>query len=265
MLSPEELEDVRRGMRIAGQMSLGLLVKGDFDVLEAMTSGRHMSAEELQQAVDSLGGRVIELPEEEWSHIPLRPRADHKLASFDFVVPLWTAEGRTSTGMALHLVPTTYGTFEVEIEGFVPVEAGPRPEGAGKPTQARAAGSAEGGQPLGNPVPERWRPLLADIVHRLVVGDYAGLAADGLVSYTDDPSDATIGRWIEDYPAKLVELPPEAWRYSEYGRRIGAPQSWWVIVDLWTAEEGRSDLSMEATIWDDGTSVTAKVDNVHVM
>lgn len=107
--------------------------------------------------------------------------------------------------------------------------------------------------------------MLGSIVHRLVIGDYASLAADGLVSSTTDPTDSSIGRWIEDYPARLVDPPAEAWAFSEHGPRTGVPHSWWVIVDLWTAEEGRSDLSMEATVWDDGASVVVKIDNVHVM
>jgi hypothetical protein len=30
-------------------------------------------------------------------------------------------------------------------------------------------------------------------------------------------------------------------------------------------EEGPSDLSMEGTVWDDGTNITVKVNTVHVM
>lgn len=170
-------EDARRGMRIAGGISVGLLAKGAFDVLETMTSGRHRSADELRSAVEVLDQPLVETPDWEWSHIALTP------------------------------------------------SAGDCPEGF----------------------------------------DYAGLAADGLVSFTDDPTDTSIGRWIEDYPARLVDLPAEAWDYSEHGAWVNAPGSWWVIVDLWTAEESRSDLSMEATVWDDGTAIVVKVDNVHVM
>jgi hypothetical protein len=103
------------------------------------------------------------------------------------------------------------------------------------------------------------------IVHRLVIGDYAGLAADGLISGVESATDTSVGQWIEEYPASLVDLPPEAWSLSEHGEWANTPGSWWVIVPLWTAEEGRSDLSLEATVWDDGTSMTAKIDMVHVM
>jgi hypothetical protein len=102
-------------------------------------------------------------------------------------------------------------------------------------------------------------------VHRLVVGDYAGLATDGLVSHTADPQDPSIGHWIEAYPATLVALPPAAWAYSDHGPIEAEPGAWWVVVDLWTAEEGRSDLSMEATVWDDGSDPRVQVHTVHVM
>lgn len=115
------------------------------------------------------------------------------------------------------------------------------------------------------PIPNRWRPMLAGIVERLVSKDYAGLTADGLVSYSNDPADDSIGRWIEDYPATLVPLPEEAWEHGECGRFTDDPDAWWVVLDLWTAEEGRSDLSLEATVRESDDRVTVSVDYVHVM
>lgn len=256
----------RRGMRIAGQMMVGILAERDYGGLETMTSGRHLSADELRQAVESLGQPIIRTPESEWPNVSVMPSTTGSCPEgFDFVVPLWTAEGRSGLGMAVHPIPTTYGTFEVEIEGFVPIDADAMPGPAVPVEPCPDVEGGASGRPSESPVPERWQAVLGEIVHRLVVGDYAGLAADGLVSYTDDPADTSIGRWIEDYPAHLVDLPDEAWAYSEHGPWVNAPGSWWVIVDLWTAEEGRSDLSMEATVWDDGISTSAKVDNVHVM
>lgn len=115
------------------------------------------------------------------------------------------------------------------------------------------------------PVPEKWRPAITELVDRLVAGDYAGLARDGFVSYTDDPDDASIGMWIEDYPATLVSLPGEAWQFSCHGPWSNVPDAAWVVVDLWTAEEGRSDLSLEGTVREEEGRVIVKIDNVHVM
>lgn len=116
-----------------------------------------------------------------------------------------------------------------------------------------------------SPVPERWRPALAWIVDRLVARDYAGLARDGYVPHAGRSSDTTIGEWIERYPATLVPLPEEAWAWAERGRCVDDPDTWWVVVDLWTAEEGRSDLSMEAMVREEDGALQIALHDVHVM
>jgi len=85
------------------------------------------------------------------------------------------------------------------------------------------------------------------------------------VSYTSDPSDDSIGLWIEDYPATLVPLPEDAWTHAERGRRVDDPKTWWVVIDLWTSEEGRSDLSMEASGREIVGDIVVQVDGVHVL
>ena len=49
---------------------------------------------------------------------------------------------------------------------------------------------------------------------------------------------------MADYGATLVELPDARWATS-VARWTGA--GWELLVDLWTAEEGRSDLVLGAT------------------
>jgi hypothetical protein len=257
--------DVRRGIRIAGGTAVGLLVKGAFDVLETMTSGRYLSADELRRGVETLGRPLIETPEQDWASVSVSSLPRLGDTAFGFVVPLWTVDGRSALGMAAQTIPTAYGTFDIEVTGFVPLDATAFPAGVNQQSPEMHTTVLRGGHESRTPVPDRWRPVLASIVHRLVLGDYAGMAADGLISYSNDPTDASIGRWIKEYPAHLVDLPADAWAYSEHGPDINVPGSWWVIVDLWTAEEGHSDLSMEATVWDDGVDVVVKVRNVHVM
>jgi hypothetical protein len=116
-----------------------------------------------------------------------------------------------------------------------------------------------------SPIPERWRPALAWVVDRLVAGDYVGLAREGFVPHASGSDDTGIGYWIEQYPATLVSLPEEAWAGAERGRCVDDPDSWWVIVELWTAEEGRSDLSMEAIVREQDGELRISLDNVHVM
>ena len=43
------------------------------------------------------------------------------------------------------------------------------------------------------------------------------------------------------------------------------PPRWSVRMDLWTAEEGRSDLSLELTIIESGRGYTVELDDIHVL
>jgi hypothetical protein len=173
-----------------------------------------------------------------------------------------TADGRDS------LPGRTCGNCGGQVTGW-PYASVPKPDGTSAYFHDGCQPWRHPDVPLGaeemGPVPEEWRPAIVDLVNRLVAKDYAGLARDGHVSYTDDPDDTTIGTWIEEYPATLVPLPDEAWEHAERGRWINLPNAWWVIVDLWTAEEGRSDLSMEATVRELGEQLAFVIDNVHVM
>src|SRR4051812_48036482 len=106
-------------MTIAGQIMVGILAERDYGGLETMTSGRHLSAAELQQAVEGVGEPIIRTPAWVWAYVSVSPSAGDRRVGFDFVAPLWTGRGLSGVGMAVHLIPTAYGTFEVEIEGFV--------------------------------------------------------------------------------------------------------------------------------------------------
>ncbi|MEM6959729.1 MAG: hypothetical protein AAF411_04380 [Myxococcota bacterium] len=90
------------------------------------------------------------------------------------------------------------------------------------------------------PVPVRWRAPLASIAERFAAGDF--LLAKPVPSVR--PMRANIAKqareYVADYGCTLVLLPEETWEtsvciFSGEGR-------WDVLVDLWTAEEGRSDL-----------------------
>ena len=44
----------------------------------------------------------------------------------------------------------------------------------------------------------------------------------------------------------------------------GEPNAWWVLLDLWD-EDGRSDLSLQAIVHDDGSKIEVEVEDVHPM
>lgn len=113
-------------------------------------------------------------------------------------------------------------------------------------------------------LPANMKPVLRDLVHELVVGNYAGLEADGRAG---DRSAEVLRQAIADYGRTLTELPDEAFeRKNALAYRLPSERARWAVeIALWTLEEGRSDLMLEATVQvaSDGTSV--EIEDIHVM
>lgn len=112
-----------------------------------------------------------------------------------------------------------------------------------------------------HPVPGAWRPMLRQVVRCLVRGDYAlsggipgvaAVAAAGAEQMRDS---------IAAYGATLVELPDDTWQTS-VAQWMGT--RWEVLVDLWTAEEGRSDLVLAADVVETGEGPRLTVRMVYV-
>lgn len=95
------------------------------------------------------------------------------------------------------------------------------------------------------PIPSAWRPVLKSIVDAFARGDY-GLK-DGLsgVAPISEETAAQVCEYIEDYGAKLIELPPQSWDTSVC---IWMGDRWDALVDLWTEDEGRSDLVLQVDV-----------------
>ena len=97
----------------------------------------------------------------------------------------------------------------------------------------------------------------------LVVGDYEGLArlTKGQRLTADELRQAVV-----DYGRRLV-LPQNAWSArSVVDVEEAVPKAWSIYMDLWTAEEGRSDLTLELTLRDsEHDTYNVEVDNLHVL
>ena len=111
------------------------------------------------------------------------------------------------------------------------------------------------------PVPVGWRPVFEQIVHAFVAGDYA--LAGGVDSVEPVPPETArrIAECIDDYGATLVDLSEETWD-SSIAQWTG--RHWDVLVDLRTAEEGRSDMSLVADVHENGTGYRIEVEGVWV-
>jgi len=63
-------------------------------------------------------------------------------------------------------------------------------------------------------------------------------------------------------------MPPESWFQNIDVIEIEgrAPRQWSVRFDLWTAEEGRSDLTLELTLTENNKELYGvEIDNIHVL
>lgn len=67
--------------------------------------------------------------------------------------------------------------------------------------------------------------------------------------------------YVTDYGATLVELPDESWETSASQWMAG---HWEVLVDLWTAEEGRSDLVLDARVFERGAGFEIELHLLYV-
>lgn len=72
---------------------------------------------------------------------------------------------------------------------------------------------------------------------------------------------------ITEYGHKLVMPPEKALENIDVIEVTGAiPRKWSVRFDLWTEDEGRSDLTLECTLIDsENDFLDAEVDNIHVL
>ncbi|MCP5529873.1 MAG: hypothetical protein H7A44_05470 [Opitutaceae bacterium] len=70
-----------------------------------------------------------------------------------------------------------------------------------------------------------------------------------------------------EYPYKIVypTVPVES-LINIVEIKMSDPKSWSVVVDLWTKEEGRSDLKLELELSDsEGEFYSVKIDGLHVL
>lgn len=61
-------------------------------------------------------------------------------------------------------------------------------------------------------VPERFIPAVKALVHELVIGNFEGLAADGLAGRLTAEE---LERAVRDYPQTIVDLPDEAFQFAD--------------------------------------------------
>src|SRR4029453_9273705 len=104
------------------------------------------------------------------------------------------------------------------------------------------------------------RPVFCEIVHALVRGDYALSSCSRRVRLRKPEIAAQMRAYIADYGATLVDLPEATWKTSV---ALWMGPFWEIFVDLWTAEEGCSDMVLSVHVSEDASGFQFEVQLVY--
>lgn len=111
------------------------------------------------------------------------------------------------------------------------------------------------------PVPSVWRKTISEIVEAFKDEDFTLSRGVNRVRPISEDDAAGIEENIQDYGADLVSLPEETWNTSVcqwYG------QHWDVMVDLYTVDEGASDLVLQLRVYEEAGDYIFEVHLVYV-
>jgi hypothetical protein len=95
------------------------------------------------------------------------------------------------------------------------------------------------------PIPTSWRPIFCRIFDSFAAHDYGLGNAPAEVSPVPKEAQEQIASYVLEYGATLTTLPEETWTSSVC---IWYGGYWDVLVDLWTQEEGRSDMVLSCRV-----------------
>ena len=111
------------------------------------------------------------------------------------------------------------------------------------------------------PIPQVWRPIFKNIVKAFVNKDYNLSLGVNNVNLVSDETAEQIQEYIEEYGEELVDLPEETWDTSVY---ICYGDYWNVLIDLFTKNEGLSDLVLNAEVRERDNSYVVDIYLVYV-
>ena len=106
--------------------------------------------------------------------------------------------------------------------------------------------------------------LIADLVSLLAGGKFEAVLRNAPGSRV---SAEELRLAVREYGRTLVPLPIESYGLIDYIAVLGsAPLEWSAVVPLFTKEEGRSDLSLELSIFEqESGGHRVEVNNLHVL
>jgi hypothetical protein len=110
-------------------------------------------------------------------------------------------------------------------------------------------------------IPHLWRLTFKAIVNSFAKGDYGLNTAIKNVNPVSNDTAEQIKEYIEDYGEEIIELPEETWNTSVY---ICYGNYWNVLIDLFTKNEGLSDLVLNAEVRENNNSYVFDIKLVYV-
>jgi hypothetical protein len=111
------------------------------------------------------------------------------------------------------------------------------------------------------PVPLEWRSTLRQVADEFAQGNFGLEPGITNVQPISASTAAQIRNYVEGYPATLTSLPEATWDSSVC---IWDGSHWEVLVDLWTREEGPSDLVLHAHVRPVSAGFSVTVQAVYV-
>ena len=103
-------------VQTAVAMVANLLAAGDYASVERMTSGRRLSAADLERAVGDYGEKLVPIPAEALEDLEVTEVTGSDPAAFMVDVDLWTEqEGRSDLTLSLELVDRYSGAYDISV------------------------------------------------------------------------------------------------------------------------------------------------------
>jgi hypothetical protein len=111
------------------------------------------------------------------------------------------------------------------------------------------------------PIAGAWRRPLCEVVRAFATGDYSLRTPVEGVAPIRAAAVRQIAGYLADYGETLVDLPDDAWATSISQWML---THWEILVDLWTAESGPSDLVLAGRVFETSEGFRIEVDSIHV-
>jgi hypothetical protein len=103
-------------IEVAVRVVIDLLERGQFAVLEQLTSGRRLSGDAMAAALAEYGRTLTSPGPEWWSLVVVTPIHERGGQRLHVAAPLWTVEeGRSDLTVEMTLTPSSFQTFDTEL------------------------------------------------------------------------------------------------------------------------------------------------------